>query len=59
MPAQGDPEEWPLWTRRTGACLYLLCPEMYVPRAGEVGFGQGYLPRFAELLNSKLAHACT
>ena len=18
MPAQGDPEEWPLWTRRTG-----------------------------------------
>ena len=55
--AQGDPAEWPLWTRRTGVCLYLPCPEMYAPRAGEVGFGQSYLPRPAELLNSKLAHA--
>ena len=34
--------------RRTGACPYLPCPEMYVPRAGEVGFGQSYLPRLAE-----------
>ena len=59
MPAQGDPAEWPLWTRRTGVCLYIACPEMYVPRAGEVGFGQSYLPRLAELLNSKLAHAFT
>ena len=29
-----------------------------MPRAGEVGFGQSYLPRFVELLSSKLAYAC-
>ena len=50
MPAQGDPAEWPLWTRRTGVSLYLPCPEMYVPRAGEVGLGQNYLPRPVGLL---------
>ena len=38
--AQGDPEEWHLWTRRTGVSLYLPCPEMYVPRAGEGGLGR-------------------
>ena len=50
--AQGDPEEWPLRTRRTGVGLYLPCPEMYVPRAGEVGLGQSHLPRLAELLST-------
>ena len=59
MPAQGDPEEWSLWTRRMGVCLYLPCPEMHVPRAGGVGLRQSYLPRVAEVLNSKLAHAST
>ena len=30
-PAQGDPEERPLWTCGMGVCLYLPCLEMYVP----------------------------
>ena len=40
MRAQGDPAEWPLWTRRMGVCLYLACPEMYVPRLA-MDFGHG------------------
>ena len=42
MPAQGDPEEWPLCTRRAGVCLYLPCPEMHVRRAGVGGLGRKY-----------------
>ena len=57
--ARDEPVECLPWTRRTGVCLYLPCPEMYVPRAGVGGLCQSYLPRLAEVLNSKLAHAFT
>ena len=47
--AQGDPG--------TGVSLYLPCPQMYVPRAGEGGLGRENSD-FVDFLNSKLAHAC-
>ena len=49
MPAQGDPEEWPLWTRRKGFVVVSLALETHVPTAGGVGLCQSYLPRLDEL----------
>ena len=41
VPARDEPVECLPWTRRTGVCRYLPCPDkMYVPRAGEGGLGR-------------------
>ena len=53
--AQGDPEEWPLWTRRTGFVVVSLALETHVPTAGGVSLRQSYLPILDGFLNSKLA----
>ena len=54
----GCPEEWPLWTRRTGVSrTYPLATKQLAASVG--GIGQSHLPRLDKLLNSKLAYAFT
>ena len=50
--AQGDPVERVFVER-------IPCPDTKQSAADTVGLGQSYLPRLAEPLNSKLAHALT
>ena len=42
MPTRDEPAECLPWTRRTGVCRYLPCPEMYVSTADEGGLGRTY-----------------
>ena len=55
----GCPEEWPLWTRRTGVSRTFPCPDTKQLAASVGDLGQSHLPRLGELLNSKLAYAFT
>ena len=57
--AQGDPEEWPLWTRRTGVIVDRIpCPDTKLLVASVGGLGREN-SNLSHLLNSKLAYAFT
>ena len=59
MPAQGDPEEWPLWTRRTGVCRPYPLPGYKAARSERRWPRPKSFAIIDELLNSKLAYAFT
>ena len=57
-PTRDEPAECLPWTRRTGVCRYLPCPEMYVSTADEGGLGRTY-DDLSHHWNSKVVQAAS